>query len=160
MLKLQKLIDHLTAAPLGISADAISVWTETGNVHSLPVTNNGQYALSYQANIYLPAYAAYPLPLFLLLCDWLAKNETSHPEDALSWESDILDKHRVDLVISVKLTENIRLEQTPDGVHIRSVDDPDMNPVPLPSGAWETFTSANGGLDQKLQDWLHEGGEA
>ena len=109
----------LTAWLPDISADQLQLYVENGRVASRRARNLS-FEYRYQLKILLTDYAGSSNDLVLPLLGWIEQNEVSllgraDTDEPFTFEAEILDERRVDIEVTLDLTEPVRVRARADG---------------------------------------------
>lgn len=124
MNKPDSLRDHLLAAvpDLKGNPDRLLMFIDQGKVRcTAAVGLSFEYAYSLQ--IILTDFAGHPDSVMLPILGWLRSNQSEllvnldKSAEGLKFEADILDRSKVDLSITLPLTERVIVSRQPDGRH-------------------------------------------
>lgn len=106
--------------------EQLQIYIDTGNLQARLETGlNFEY--QYTLNIILTDLALAPDAVMVPLLAWLKHNQPDLPPDAVRFEADVIDHKKVDLSITVQLTERVLVTTDGDGNH-QTVHAPE--PVP------------------------------
>lgn len=106
MRKLRLLQQHLAkSTALQLNEDQLHVSSDNGTFSSKP--GNPNLYLKHKAQILLTDYVGSAEGAALVITQFLNQYEPDRPEDALTFEVDILDANKVDLQFSLPLTQRI-----------------------------------------------------
>ncbi len=128
MKKLGSLRAALIASVPVIAADPslLEVYVERGDVRARPGSLSFEYA--YTASIFVRDFAGNPTDIHVPLLGWIGDNQPDLFEKGESrpftFESEILDADTIDLLISVELTELVRVSRVAGGLKVEHVDEP------------------------------------
>ncbi len=122
MKKPESLRDHLLAAipELKRNPDRLLVFVDNGSMRSTAAPGLS-FEYSYTLNIILTDFAGSPDAVAILLFSWVLINQRELMEnlekgrDAIKFEADILDNSKVDLSITLPLTERVIIKRLDDG---------------------------------------------
>lgn len=139
MTKAQSLLEHLLKSPLKLKADEIQISIIDGTTRSVdgPLDH---FSLSYTVDLLLLNFSGNAYVLSLVILQWLKKAQPYRKEEAFTFDSDVLNKHKADVVLRIPLEEIIKVEHRPDGVALHSIDDP-QNETLLTSAEWALFVN-------------------
>ena len=118
MNKLTLLRDHLLTGPYGLKGDQLVTFVESGSVKFVDGELNDNFALVYQAKVGVMDFAQNPLILQLALVKWMKLHQTQHEFEAFAFEAEILDTSKVDLLITLTLSEDVLVREDETGTHI------------------------------------------
>lgn len=155
MNKPESLRAHLLAAipELKRNPDRLLVFIDNGSMRSTAAPGLS-FEYSYTLNLILTDFAGHPDAVAIPLFAWVLVNQRELMEnlergrDAIKFEADILDNSKVDLSITLPLTERVIVKQQADGtLHIDHPPEPQLDEF-FPAGPWQLF--GNGEL---LAEW-------
>lgn len=145
MKKLASLRAALIASVPAIAADpsALEAYVERGEVRARPCSLSFEYA--YTASIWVQAYAGDVTDIHVPLLGWIADHQPDLFEKGesrpLTFESEILDADSIDLLISIELTELVRVTRVARGLKVDYLDEPVMidrfDGVPAGTNLWQ-----------------------
>ncbi|MCQ4319726.1 phage tail protein [Stutzerimonas stutzeri] len=155
MNKPESLRAHLVAAipELKRNPDRLLTFIDNGSLRSTAAPGLS-FEYSYTLNLILTDYAGHPDAIAIPLFAWVLVNQRELMEnlekgrDAIKFEADILDNSKVDLAVTLPLTERVIVTRLDDGT--LQVDHPPEPPLDefSPAGPWQLF--GNGEL---LAEW-------
>lgn len=125
MSKLAALRAAVLSAPLRIAAKDLLTFAEKGRVRSWRGGRNRALLVNYTAHLIVTGYVGAAQDLFFVVAQWLQTSEVDAAEDAIAFHVDIIDHQTCDVSLAVELSEIIAAEETPDGIRLRPVADPD-----------------------------------
>lgn len=122
MNKPESLRAHLVAAipELKRNPDRLLVFVDNGSMRSTAAPGLS-FEYSYTLNLILTDFAGHPDAIAIPLFAWVLVNQRELMEnlergrDAIKFEADILDKKKVDLSITLPLTERVIVKRQADG---------------------------------------------
>jgi len=122
MNKPESLRAHLTAAipELKRNPDRLLVFVDNGSMRSTAAPGLS-FEYSYTLNLILTDFAGHPDAVAIPLFAWVLVNQRELMEnqergkDAIKFEADILDNKKVDLSITLLLTERVIVKRQADG---------------------------------------------
>lgn len=125
MKKPQQLRDHLLAAipELEQNPDRLLIYVDTGHIHNT-LANGLSYEYSYTLNLILTDFVGDLATVTVPLLDWIRVNQSElaanldDVKKGIQFEADILDNDRVDLAISLPLTERVIVKQDANTIKI------------------------------------------
>lgn len=121
MNKPNSLRDHLLAADttLAQNPERLLVFIDEGNIRSTAAPGLS-FEWLYTLNIIITDYAGHPDNIAIPLLAWLRRNQPDlltnieKGKDAIGFEADILGNDKVDLSITMPLTERVIVKRLPD----------------------------------------------
>ena len=146
MNKPESLRAHLVAAvpELKRNPDRLLTFVDNGSMRSTAAPGLS-FEYSYTLNIILTDFAGHPDAVAIPLFAWVLINQRELMEnqekgrDAIKFEADILDNSKVDLSITLPLTERVIVKRMPDGtLHVDHPQEPQLEPH-FPAGHWELY---------------------
>ncbi|MDF1687320.1 MAG: phage tail protein [Parvibaculaceae bacterium] len=118
MNKLTLLRTHLLEGPYGLKPDQLATFVESGSVQFYDGETNDNFALIYQAKVGVMDFSQNPLILQHALVTWMKQHQTAHEFEAFTFEAEILDTSKVDILITLTLTEDVLVLEDETGIHI------------------------------------------
>ncbi|MDH0099932.1 phage tail protein [Stutzerimonas stutzeri] len=155
MNKPESLRAHLLAAipELKRNPDRLLVFIDNGSLRSTAAPGLS-FEYSYTLNLILTDFAGHPDAVAIPLLAWVLVNQRELMEnqergrDAIKFEADILDNSKVDLSITLPLTERVIVKRMDDGtLQVDHPPEPQLDEF-FPAGPWQLF--GNGEL---LAEW-------
>ncbi|MCB4794251.1 phage tail protein [Pseudomonas sp. NP21570] len=155
MNKPESLRAHLLAAipELKRNPDRLLVFIDNGSMRSTAAPGLS-FEYSYTLNLILTDFAVHPDAVAIPLFAWVLVNQRELMEnqqkgmDAIKFEADILDNSKVDLSITLPLTERVIVKRMDDGtLQVDHPPEPQLDEF-FPAGPWQLF--GNGEL---LAEW-------
>lgn len=146
MNKPESLRAHLLAAipELKRNPDRLLVFIDNGSLRSTAAPGLS-FEYSYTLNLILTDFAGHPDAVAIPLFAWVLLNQRELMEnhekgrDAIKFEADILDNSKVDLSITLPLTERVIVKQQADGtLHVDHPVEPQLEPY-YPAGHWQLY---------------------
>lgn len=121
MNKPNSLREHLLAADpaLAQNPERLLVFIDEGNIRSTAAPGLS-FEYRYTLNIIITDYAGHPDNIAIPLLAWLRRNQPDlltnieKGKDAIGFEADILGNDKVDLSITLPLTERVIVKRLPD----------------------------------------------
>lgn len=121
MNKPNSLRDHLLAADpkLAQNPDRLLVFIDEGNIRSTAAPGLS-FEWLYTLNVIITDYAGHPDNIAITLLAWLRRNQPDlltnieKGKDAIGFEADILGNDKIDLSITMPLTERVIVKRLPD----------------------------------------------
>ncbi len=121
MNKPNSLRDHLLAADttLAQNPERLLVFIDEGNIRATAAPGLS-FEWLYTLNIIITDYAGHPDNIAIPLLAWLRRNQPDlltnieKGKDAIGFEADILGNDKVDLSITLPLTERVIVKRLPD----------------------------------------------
>lgn len=114
MKKLSNLREHLIkqVPELATNPDQLLTYIETGKIAFSP-GNNLSHRYSFQAVVVITDWRKEADSIFIPILEWLAVVEPGfNPDEALSFEADILSLEAIDIIIKLNLTERVIVKDT------------------------------------------------
>lgn len=146
MNKPESLRAHLLAAipELKHNPDRLLVFIDNGSLRSTAAPGLS-FEYSYTLNLILTDFAGHPDAVAIPLFAWVLVNQRELMEnqergkDAIKFEADILANNKVDLSITLPLTERVIVRQQADGtLHVDHPAEPQLEPY-YPAGHWQLY---------------------
>lgn len=134
MNKPNSLRDHLLAADptLAQNPERLLVFIDEGNIRSTAAPGLS-FEWLYTLNVIITDYAGHPDNIAIPLLAWLRRNQPDlltnieKGKDAIGFEADILGNDKVDLSITMPLTERVIVKRLPDeSLEVTHPDEPDF----------------------------------
>jgi hypothetical protein len=103
---LTAVLPHLATDP-----EQLKMFVEEGRIRS-PMTGNRGFIYEYTLTLELTEFAGHASIAFLAINDWLARNQPdllAANAPGYKFEADLLDNTKVDLLVYLKLSENVKL---------------------------------------------------
>ncbi|MBK1725712.1 phage tail protein [Halorhodospira neutriphila] len=138
---LTSLREHLLRAPEAIRPDPdhLQILAETGRVKSRAHGRNEMFEIPYRVQIIFLGYSGRFDQLAYWVLQWLDEHHPQHPEEAMSWEADVLNPDSADLSISIDLAEVVRVRHTEEGIVLHHSREPDLSSTPLDADEWSLY---------------------
>lgn len=141
---------HLLSAVKALehNPDRLLIYVDEGKVHSTLATGLS-FQYSYTLQLILTDFAASPDAVVIPLLAWLKTNQpellTNHGQisDAIEFEVDIIDHSKVDLQISLPLTERVIVKQQNDGTLAISYPPEPQYTEQLPAQTYQLLADGN-----------------
>ncbi len=152
---------HLLAAvpELANSPDRLLVFIDRGSLRTT-VAPGLSFEYSYTLNVILTDFAGHPDTVFIPLLDWVLVNQhellanQDKGKDAIAFEADVIDNSKVDLSITLPLTERAIVKRLDDGsLEVSHPDEPPLTPH-LPAGEYQLFAGG-----EQVAKWTSTEGE-
>lgn len=114
-------------------SDRLSIYIKSGSVESWWSPTQLSFSYSYTLNLTFLDFPGHPSQVMLPILIWLKDNEiaamqnTDTAAQLISFDVDIVDAETVDLDISLKLTESVRVRPRDDakpGYQMEMIDEP------------------------------------
>jgi hypothetical protein len=124
MNKPESLRAHLLASvpELKHNPDRLLIFINNGRIRcTAAVSLSFEYA--YELQIILTDYAGHPDAVMLPLLGWLRVNQSellvnlTKAEEGIQFEADVIDASKVDLALTLPLTERVVVRKQPDGAY-------------------------------------------
>ncbi|SDS49946.1 P2 phage tail completion protein R (GpR) [Halopseudomonas litoralis] len=156
MNKPDSLREHLTRAipELRKNPDRLLVFIDNGTMRSTAAPGLS-FEYSYTLNLIFTDFAAHPDSIAVPLFAWLLDNQRelmenpARAKESVQFEADILDNKKVDLSITLPLTERVIVKQQADGT-LQATHPPEPQiDQPFEARRWQT-TDAAGNV---LAEW-------
>lgn len=144
MNKPNSLRSHLLSSVPGLAQnpDTLLVFIDQGSARSTAAPGLS-FEYAYTLNLVLTDYPGHPDAIFVPLFAWLLVNQRDLLENldnsrqGIAFEADILDDNKVDLSITLRLTERVIVKAQPDGnLDISHPAEPQLDAY-LPAGDWQ-----------------------
>lgn len=125
MKKLHDLRAHLLASPLGISADKLLTFAESGRLISNAGMShqNQAFAVKYQAHVIITDFAGEETALMFVLTRWLHQKQPSAAPDAIAFQIDIISHQQVDVSFRIDLEEVVAVKPQAGGTELVPLGD-------------------------------------
>ncbi|TBU71006.1 phage tail protein [Phytopseudomonas daroniae] len=155
MKKPNSLRAHLLAAipELKHNPDRLFIFADNGKIRATSAPGLS-FMYEYQLNLILTDYAGSLDALTVPLLAWLLVHQSEvltnleKSKDSIQFEVDVLDTSKVDLSLTLPLSERIIVKKQPDGtLHIEHPDEPQLTPH-LPQTTVQLI-----GQGQVLAEW-------
>lgn len=122
MNKPNSLREHLLTNVAGLkkNPDRLLVFIDAGNVRCT-AAKGLSFEYTYTLQVMLTDYAGHPDNVFIPVLEWLRLNQPDlltnleRGKDAIGFEADILDGGKVDMALTLPLTENVIVKRLDDG---------------------------------------------
>lgn len=153
MNKPDSLREHLTAAipELRKNPDRLLVFIDNGTMRSTAAPGLS-FEYAYTLNLIFTDFAGHPDSIAIPLFAWLLEHQRELMEnparaaDSVQFEADILDNKKVDLSITLPLTERVIVKRQADGkLDVRHPPEPRVD-QPLEAGRWQLVDEAGNTL--------------
>lgn len=134
MNKPNSLREHLLAADttLAQNPERLLVFIDEGNIRATAAPGLS-FEWLYTLNIIITDYAGHPDNIAIPLLAWLRRNQPDlltnieKGKDAIGFEADILGNDKVDLSITMPLTERVIVKRLPDeSLEVTHLPEPDF----------------------------------
>ncbi|PZP26679.1 phage tail protein [Pseudomonas kuykendallii] len=134
MNKPNSLREHLLAAvaELKHSPDRLLIFIDTGSVRCTAVPGLS-FEYSYTLQVILTDFAGHPDSVFIPVLEWLRRQQPElltnleRGKDAITFEADILDGGKVDMALSLPLTERVIVKRLDSGaLDVTHPEEPDF----------------------------------
>ncbi|WP_220816059.1 phage tail protein [Pseudomonas paralcaligenes] len=164
MKKPDSLRAHLLAAipQLRRSPDQLLIFIDQGSARST-AARGLSFEYRYTLNLMLTDFAGSPDAVFIPLLAWLGVHQhellASFEQNAegIGFEVDVIDAGKVDLSITLPLTERVIVKRQPGGqLLVEYPQEPQLEPF-LPAGTWQVYSGAE--LLAEWQSTEQEGGD-
>lgn len=129
MIKPDSLRAAIVAAIPALARDAerLLMFIDRGSVRGF-MTTTRSFEYRYKLNIIITDFAGSPSTVMLAILDWARINQpelTVPPNEALTFEADILDNKAVDMSLEIMLTEAVAVTVGEDGTSdLRHIEEP------------------------------------
>lgn len=156
MNKPDSLRKHLEAAIPGLkkNPDRLLVFVDNGTLRSTAAPGLS-FEYAYTLNLIFTDFAGHPDSIAIPLFAWLLVNQRELMEnprlaqEAVQFEADILDNKKVDLSITLALTERVIVKRLADGqLQVTHPAEPAVD-QPFEAGRWQ-LTDADGNV---MAEW-------
>jgi len=134
--------------------ERLLVFIDKGSVQST-FSGGLSWEYGYTLNIILTDYAGHPDAVILPLVQWVRINQSElldnvdQRPNGITFEADILDAGKVDLSITLKLTERVVARVVGDRIELTHVPEPQPE-EPLGAGHWQLWLRGHLGADDTL----------
>ncbi|MBC3489907.1 phage tail protein [Pseudomonas taiwanensis] len=134
MNKPNSLREHLLTAVAGLkkNPDRLLIFIDAGSVRCTAVTGLS-FEYTYTLQVILTDFAGHPDSVFIPVLEWLRRQQPElltnldRGKDAIAFEADILDGGKVDMSLSLPLTERVIVKRQDDGtLDVTHPDEPDF----------------------------------
>ncbi|MDF0732320.1 phage tail protein [Pseudomonas entomophila] len=134
MNKPNSLREHLLAAVPGLTKnpDWLLIFIDAGSVRCTAATGLS-FEYTYTLQVILTDFAGHPDSVFIPVLEWLRRQQPEllsnleRGKDAIAFEADILDGNKVDMSLSLPLTERVIVKRLDNGqLDISHPDEPDF----------------------------------
>lgn len=97
--------------------EKLQLFIDNGNLHSRLTNYDDNLCFEYQfeLNLIVTDFSVHTDHLMVPLLYWVKHNQTDMEPDAIQFEADIIDHQRIDLSITLPLTERVIVTQNDDG---------------------------------------------
>ena len=135
MNKPNSLREHLLAslAELKHNPDRLLIFIDSGTVRCTAATGLS-FEYGYTLQVILTDFAGHPDSVFVPLLTWLRRQQPElltnleRGKDAIGFEADVLDGGKVDMALSLPLTERVIVKRNADDtLDISHPDEPDFD---------------------------------
>ncbi len=135
MNKPNSLREHLLAslAELKHNPDRLLIFIDSGTVRCTAATGLS-FEYGYTLQVILTDFAGHPDSVFVPLLAWLRRQQPElltnleRGKDAIGFEADVLDGGKVDMALSLPLTERVIVKRNADDtLDINHPDEPDFD---------------------------------
>jgi len=132
--KPNSLREHLLTAVAGLkkNPDRLLIFIDTGSVRCTAATGLS-FEYTYTLQVILTDFAGHPDSVFIPVLEWLRRQQPElltnleRGKDAIAFEADILDGNKVDMSLSLPLTERVLVKRLDNGqLDISHPDEPDF----------------------------------
>lgn len=137
---MQKL-DSLRAAIVAVIPELqrdpalLKLWIDKGRVRA-PMTPNRDFGMRFTLTLELVNFTGHPSVVFLAINDWLRLNQpetVAGGAQGYTFESDIVDASTIDLIVTLELTESVRLTARDcGGWNLEHIAEPALFPDDVP----------------------------
>lgn len=126
--------DHLLSNVPGLkkNPDRMLVFIDSGSVRCTAVKGLS-FEYTYTLQVIMTDYAGHPDSVFIPVLEWLRRHQPElltnleRGKDAIAFEADILDGGKVDMSLSLPLTERVIVKRQDDGtLDVTHPDEPDF----------------------------------
>jgi hypothetical protein len=102
--------------------EKLQLFVDRGNLNARLTNydNNLSFEYQFDLNLIVTDYSVDPDNLMVPLLAWVKANQTDLAADAIQFEADIIDHKRIDLSITLPLTERVIVTQGEDGNYTTS----------------------------------------
>lgn len=122
MNKPNSLREHLLTAVAGLkkNPDRLLIFIDTGSVRCTAAAGLS-FEYTYTLQVILTDFAGHPDSVFIPVLEWLRRQQPElltnleRGKDAIAFEADILDGNKVDMSLSLPLTERVIVKRQDDG---------------------------------------------
>ncbi len=105
---------HLTSNP-----DCLQIYINTGTISCRPQTSL-HYQYEYTLNVIVTDLSSHPDCIIAPLLAWVRTHQIDLPPTAIQFEADIIDNNKIDLSITLPLSEGV-LVNTTDATHYSAI---------------------------------------
>lgn len=136
MQKASNLRDYLAARVTGLKKhpEKFHVFIEKGSIRCRPVGNSFRY--HYTVSLLIEDFTEHVDHVAIPLLQWVAVNQfdllqnPEKQENGITFEAELLDNNKADLMITLPLTESVRVEQVDNklqATHLEEPPQPDLS---------------------------------
>lgn len=155
MKKPESLRAHLVAAVPNLARDPerLLVFIDQGKVRCTAAPGLS-FEYEYTLNVILTDFAGSPDALMVPLLAWLRVHQPElllnldKSREGIQFEADILDKHKVDLSLTLPLSERVIVKMQEGDLHIEHADEPPMTDELFEAESWQMY-----GDGEPLASW-------
>jgi hypothetical protein len=146
MKKPESLRQHLLACVPTLARDPerLLIFIDTGKVRCTAAPGLS-FEYEYTLNVILTDYAGSPDVIMVPLLAWLRVNQPDlllnleKSSEGIKFEADILDKHKVDLSMTLPLSERVIVKILDGDLHIEHADEPPMIEEAFEAQSWQLY---------------------
>jgi len=121
----------MSSAALDLNGVDVLLSCTDGELISNVGAANAHFLVRYTADLALLNFSGRDDVLFFVIRDWLDQVQPMREERAFGFDTDVLDNHKVDVHIRIKLSEVVKVRVDADGTRLLHPDDP-QNEVAIP----------------------------
>ena len=156
MNKPDNLREHLLAAvpELKHNPDRLLIFIDNGKVRCTAAASLS-FEYAYDLQIILTDFAGHPDSVILPLLGWLRVNQSEllanldKSAEGITFEADVIDQSKVDMSLSLPLTERVIVKKQADGTYdIKHAAEPQYSPYEVIDGPIQVFAGG-----QLLAEW-------
>jgi hypothetical protein len=156
MNKPDNLREHLLSAvpELRHNPDRLLIFIDNGKVRCTAAASLS-FEYAYDLQIILTDFAGHPDSVILPLLGWLRVNQSEllanldKSADGITFEADVIDQSKVDMSLSLPLTERVIVKKQADGTYdIKHAEEPQYTPYEAIDGPIQVFAGG-----QLLAEW-------
>jgi hypothetical protein len=146
MKKPESLRQHLLASVPTLARDPerLLIFIDTGKIRCTAAPGLS-FEYEYTLNVILTDYAGSPDVIMVPLLAWLRVHQPElllnleKSSEGIRFEADILDKHKVDLSMTLPLSERVIVKILDGELHIEHADEPPMIADAFEAQSWQLY---------------------
>ncbi|MCE6855038.1 phage tail protein [Acinetobacter baumannii] len=158
MKKLNDLREHLLSAVIDLrrDPDRLLIFADQGAL-KCTLASGLSYEYEYQAQLILTDYAGDIDSIAIPLFDWIRVNQSEllanldRVKQGIHFEAELLDNRKVDLAITIPLTERVIVKRSQNGImHIETPPEPQV----IKTEPGQEVTLIDNETGQRLATWM------